>query len=134
MKLKPFSKEVVSDSYIYIELLSAPLEVIINKYKPHTRNVYCKQYKTGGKLFSRGLPNFVSYSGRLKKKVIMIDNQNETRLPHLKKNGEKAVLGSLPSVNPVVPAGVVSPLLHATVMAATAPHGVGWQHALLFNL
>lgn len=48
IKLKPFSKVVVSDSYIYIELLSAPLEVIINKYKPYTRNVYCKQYKTGG--------------------------------------------------------------------------------------
>lgn len=56
----------------------------------------------------------------------MIDNQNETRLPHLKKNGEKAVLGSLcPPLNPVVPAGVVPPssLLHAAVMAAIAPHG-----------
>lgn len=40
----------------------------------------------------------------------MIDNQNETRLPHLKKNGEKAVLGSLcPPLNPVVPAGVAPP-------------------------
>lgn len=65
----------------------------------------------------------------------MIDNQNKTRLPHLKKNGEKAVPGSLwPPVNPVVPAGVVSLLLHDTAMAAIAPRGVEWQHALLFNL
>lgn len=70
-----------------------------------------------------------------KKKVIMIDNQNKTRLPHLKKNGERAIPGSLcPPVNPVVPAGVVSLLLHDTLMAAVAPHGVEWQHALLFNL
>lgn len=63
--MKTFTREVVGDSYIYIDLLSAPLEAIINKYKQYTRNVYCKQYKMGEKVFSRGLPNFVSYSGHI---------------------------------------------------------------------